>query len=168
MPRPCRKAFTLVQLVLAVFVMAVLIRVMFHVGDSPNTYNTHSAATIHGDHGPYLAKHEKQLASLAVTPEAQEEARSLVVPLKPHHLNRERGPLLARVLRQYRPLTTDEQVEGLVDTLPPNASPSVIVILPSVEKPEVPDVEKSCSDSRATDDDENDRIECGCEEEGEG
>ncbi|XAM01516.1 hypothetical protein OT109_08990 [Phycisphaeraceae bacterium D3-23] len=143
MTRARRKAFTLVQLILAVFVMAVFIRIVFHVGDGSDARHTNHDAASYKYHGPYMSKLEKFPHALPAFPEVEEATAAVVLPIKP--LDRDRGPLLARVLRQHRPLTTDEQVDGLVDTLPPSASPSVIVILPSVEKPETPDAEKSCT-----------------------
>ncbi|MFI4860751.1 MAG: hypothetical protein ACIAXF_08740 [Phycisphaerales bacterium JB063] len=152
MPRTRRNAFTLVQLVLAVFVMAVFIRIAFHIGDAPRP--RYATAPVHGlkYEGHYLSKIEKTLEPMAEVPEVAPQRSALFVPFKVVHADSERGPLLARVIRQHHPHTTDEQIDGLVDTLPPSASPSVIVIIPSVEKPETPDAEK-CRDPRSTDDD---------------
>lgn len=145
MSRPRVKAFTLVQLVLTVFVLALMIKFAFHARDArmPRHAQSPIMPELYQEPGVIKPDRFKATRQWVAEPTPQEASSVAVVPFTSLDGDDERGPLLARVLRRYRPLTTDQQVDGLVDTLPPNASPSVIVILPSVEKPPAPEVEKS-------------------------
>ena len=146
------KAFTLVQLILAVFVMAVFIRITLGGFDRPMPRYDHARSAPSHYRTPWLSKRKKQKEIvqevLAAAPATEAEVADAVAVLPYDHgeLDAERGPLLARVLRQYRPMISDLHGDELLDTLPPNVMPRVIVIVPSVEKPETPCDEKSGPD----------------------
>lgn len=135
------RAFTLIQLVVVVFVLAVLLRVVLHIPTQPtprHTEDTHHALKQNWQRQGKLIGYTTQGTSLH-SPIQDQDTR----PVTTYRLTTGAGPLLARVVTRQRLAAADDCGSDVVDSLPPSAAPRVIVILPSVEKPEaVPDREK--------------------------
>ena len=148
MSKPARQAFTLIQLVAAVIVIAVIISAAMHLGDKSVERPAATASP-----NPKLA-----LKGEGVVPSNKEHwvgERFVVEHDRPARFTQRRalhediadgqGPLLARVVRQIHPQISGQQVDELLDTLPPGESPRLL-LLPSTEKPV--DEDKSCRPER--------------------
>lgn len=161
MPKPSRQAFTLIQLVAAVIVMAAIIRVALHFEHGP-AFRTASTTTVTKNAkllerrgaapGEFKGRFQRERLApeasgpdatpadtLAPEPPAAESAAAGPALTVFTPLHREvadgRGPLLARIVGRVHPRFTDRQVNGLVETLPPCETPPTVLILPSTEKP---------------------------------
>jgi len=156
MPKPSRQAFTLIQLVLAVIVMAAIIRVALHFENGPAvrtayaphvTKNAKLLERHNADPGAFKGRFQREsLAPEDVGPEAPPldapnldatspaDAPAAFIPLH-REVADGRGPLLARIVGRVHPSFTDRQVNDLVGTLPPCETPPTVLILPSTEKP---------------------------------
>jgi len=122
------QAFTLIQLVIAVVAIAVVMRVALEFGESRQDHRPQLTQANLGNHG-YSKNHQGKVPRPAV------EEPDPIVALVPGTKPGETGATSAigRLLRQYRPLITDEKINELVDTLPPGGDQRIIVILPTAQ-----------------------------------
>lgn len=118
---------------LAVPAIAVVLQVMLGslkpLTKEYNPYQTRYASSVNR----YFHQHYNRKDKL--DPEQQGLPEIEILPLK---LRGEMtGPLLASVLKEYFPQSTDEQAANLRDTLPPGNNPRMIVILPKDQDKQV-------------------------------
>lgn len=151
MPKPSRQAFTLIQLVLAVIVMAAIIRVALHFENGPAVRTVMPPLVEKNDklmerHNADPGVFKGRFLRESLVPEdpcpqtptldapGPSEAPTAFIPLR-RPVADGQGPLLARVVGRVHPSFTDRQVSDLVGTLPPCETPPTVLILPSTEKP---------------------------------
>lgn len=131
--RQTRRAFTLVQLVIAVVAMAVVLRVVLEFGGTPaQTPEQRTAAALFDKSGvPLLHKGEFHTRDRA--------DQRHVIELVPQSNSSGTFSAMLSLLRKHRPAITDENINELVDSLPPgptNDDGQVIVILPTSHEPD--------------------------------
>ncbi len=147
------RSFTLFQLVVTVFVMAVLIRVAFHEPARP------MPRVIQTDGNAMKFKHDGKLRRNLMPTQraiAPQDDAAMIAGIPWTHRQpgiSGQGPLLARAIYHARNLPPSaQQIDNVVQTLPPGEGQRVIII-PSVEKPEPNEVDK-CAPEHAPQDGE--------------
>lgn len=145
------RSFSLFQLVVTVFVLAVVIRVAFH---EPTRM---TPRVVYTDGNGQKFKHDGKLRRNLAPPQRgvapQDDATMLggMAWTRRQANITGQGPLVARAIYHARSQAPSaEQIDNIVQTLPPGEGQRVIII-PAVEKPEPDEIDKCAPQPDAQD-----------------